>query len=112
MPRRGFIPKREVLPDPVHGTTVVTKLINQIMLDGKRGTAQRICYTAFDTVAEKTGKSADRSVQRRSGQRRAPAGSQGPPRGRRHLSGAYRDPSRAPSDPGAALAGGIQPQAR
>ena len=59
MPRRGFIPKREVLPDPVYGTTVVTKLINQIMLDGKRGTAQRICYTAFETVAEKTGKSAD-----------------------------------------------------
>ena len=56
MPRRGFIPKREVLPDPVHGTTVVTKLINQIMLDGKRGTAQRICYSAFETVAEKTGK--------------------------------------------------------
>ena len=42
MPRRGFIPKREVLPDPVYGTTVVTKLINQIMLDGKRGTAQRL----------------------------------------------------------------------
>ena len=59
MPRRGFIPKREVLPDPVHGTTVVTKLINQIMLDGKRGTAQRICYTAFDTIAEKTGKDAN-----------------------------------------------------
>ena len=46
MPRRGFVPKREVLPDPVYGTTVVTKLINQIMLDGKRGTAQRICYSA------------------------------------------------------------------
>ena len=58
MPRRGFIPKREVLPDPVYGTTVVTKLINQIMLDGKRGTAQRICYSAFETVAEKTGKDA------------------------------------------------------
>ena len=59
MPRRGFIPKREVLPDPVHGTTVVTKLINQIMLKGKRGTAQRICYTAFETIAEKTGKDAN-----------------------------------------------------
>ena len=47
MPRRGFIPKREVLPDPVYGTTVVTKLINQIMLDGKRGVAQRVCYDAF-----------------------------------------------------------------
>ena len=58
MPRRGFVPKREVLPDPVHGTTVVTKLINQIMLDGKRGVAQNVCYTAFDMVAEKTGKDA------------------------------------------------------
>ena len=58
MPRRGFIPKREVLPDPVYGTTVVTKLINQIMLDGKRGTAQRICYSAVDTIKEKTGKDA------------------------------------------------------
>ena len=58
MPRRGFIPKREVLPDPVYGTTVVTKLINQIMLDGKRGTAQRICYDAFQNVADKTGKDA------------------------------------------------------
>ena len=56
MPRRGFVPKREVLPDPVYGTTVVTKLINQIMEDGKRGIAQNVCYTAFETVKEKTGK--------------------------------------------------------
>ena len=56
MPRRGFIPKREVLPDPVYGTTVVTKLINQIMLDGKRGVAQRVCYDAFSMVKDKTGK--------------------------------------------------------
>ena len=53
MPRRGFIPKREVLPDPVYGTTVVTKLINQIMLDGKKGTAQAIVYEAFQIVGEK-----------------------------------------------------------
>ena len=59
MPRRGFVPKREVLPDPVYGTTVVTKLINQIMLDGKRGVAQNVCYQAFETVAEKTGKEAN-----------------------------------------------------
>ncbi len=59
MPRRGFIPKREVLPDPVYGTQVVTKLINQIMLDGKRGTAQTICYDAFETIKEKTGKDAN-----------------------------------------------------
>ena len=58
MPRRGFIPKREVLPDPVYGTTVVTKLINQIMLDGKRGVAQRVCYDAFEMIKEKTGKEA------------------------------------------------------
>ena len=63
MPRRGFVPKREVLPDPVHGTTVVTKLINQIMLDGKRGVAQNVCYTAFDMVAEKTGKDANEVFQ-------------------------------------------------
>ena len=56
MPRRGFIPMREVLPDPVYGTTVVTKLINQIMLDGKRGVAQSVCYDAFDMIKEKTGK--------------------------------------------------------
>ena len=58
MPRRGFIPKREVLPDPVYGTTVVTKLINQVMLDGKRGVAQAVCYDAFEMVATKTGKEA------------------------------------------------------
>ena len=58
MPRRGFVPKREVLPDPVYGTTVVTKFINQIMLDGKRGVAQAVCYEAFETVKAKTGKDA------------------------------------------------------
>ena len=56
MPRRGFIAKREVLPDPVYGNTVVTKLINQIMYDGKRGVAQSVCYDAFDMVSEKSGK--------------------------------------------------------
>ncbi len=58
MPRRGFIPKRDVLPDPVYGTQIVTKLINQIMYDGKRGVAQSVCYEAFDMVAQKTGKEA------------------------------------------------------
>jgi len=56
MPRRGFIPKREVLPDPIFGTVTVTKLINQIMLDGKRGVAQNVCYSAFNMIKEKTGK--------------------------------------------------------
>lgn len=58
MPRKGYIAKREVLPDPVYNNTTVTKLINNIMLDGKKGTAQKICYDAFDIVKEKTGKDA------------------------------------------------------
>ena len=55
MPRKGQVPKRDVLPDPLYGSKVVTKLINQVMLDGKRGIAQRICYGAFDLIREKTG---------------------------------------------------------
>lgn len=58
MPRRGFIPQRSVLEDPVYGTVIVTKLINQIMYDGKRGVAQSVCYDAFEAVAAKTGKDA------------------------------------------------------
>ena len=56
MPRRSGVPKRDVLPDPVYGSKVVTKLINQIMYDGKRGTAQNIVYDAFITMSEKLGK--------------------------------------------------------
>lgn len=56
MPRKGYIAKREVLPDPIYGSVVVTKLINNIMLDGKKGVAQRIVYDAFDIIKEKTGK--------------------------------------------------------
>ena len=56
VPRRGFIPKRDVLPDPVYNDKVVTRLINNIMLDGKKGTAQKIVYGAFEIIQEKTGK--------------------------------------------------------
>ena len=56
MPRRGFIPKRDVLPDPVYNDKVVTRLINNVMLDGKKGTAQKIVYSAFEIIQEKTGK--------------------------------------------------------
>ena len=56
MPRKGHIPKREVLPDPIYNDKSLTKFVNQIMLDGKKGTAQRICYDAFDIIKEKTGK--------------------------------------------------------
>ena len=58
MPRRGFIPKREVLPDPVYNTVIITKLINRVMYDGKRGVAQSVCYEAMEAVAEKSGKEA------------------------------------------------------
>ena len=55
MPRKGNVPKREVLPDPVYGSVVVSKLINSIMLDGKKGVAQSIVYDAFDQIKESTG---------------------------------------------------------
>ena len=58
MPRKGHTPKRDVLADPIYNSKVVTKLINNIMLDGKKGTAQKIVYGAFEQVAEKTGKDA------------------------------------------------------
>ena len=54
MPRRGFTAKRDVLPDPLYNSKLVTKLINNIMLDGKKGVAQKIVYDAFDIIKEKT----------------------------------------------------------
>ena len=56
MPRRGNIAKRDVLPDPIYNSKMVTRLINNVMLDGKKGVAQKIVYGAFDIVTEKTGK--------------------------------------------------------
>lgn len=56
MPRRGSIAKRDVLPDPLYKSKLVTRLINNIMLDGKKGVSQKIVYGAFDIVSEKTGK--------------------------------------------------------
>ena len=55
MPRRGFTAKRDVLPDPLYNSKLVTKLINNIMLDGKKGVAQKIVYDAFDIIKEKVG---------------------------------------------------------
>ena len=56
MPRRGNVPKREVLPDPLYNSVLVTKLVNSIMLDGKKGVAQKVVYGAFDIIKEKTEK--------------------------------------------------------
>ena len=58
MPRKGHIAKRDVLPDPVYNSKVVTKLINNVMEDGKKGVAQKICYDAFQIINEKTGRDA------------------------------------------------------
>ena len=56
MPRRGNVPKREILPDPVYNSVLVTKLINGVMLDGKKGVAQKVVYDAFEIIKDKTGK--------------------------------------------------------
>jgi len=58
MPRKGPVPKRDVLPDPLYESKLVTRLINQIMVDGKRGVAQKILYKAFELVQEKSGQDA------------------------------------------------------
>lgn len=58
MPRRSGVPKRDVLPDPLYNSKVITKLINQVMLDGKKGTAQSIVYDAFEIIKEKMNKDA------------------------------------------------------
>ena len=63
MPRRGQISKRDVLSDPLYNSKLVTKLINNVMLDGKKGVAQKIVYDAFATVEEKTGKPALEAFQ-------------------------------------------------
>ena len=56
MPRRGNVPKREILPDPIYNSVLVTKLVNSIMLDGKKGVAQKVVYDAFAIIEQKTGK--------------------------------------------------------
>ncbi|GEL78072.1 30S ribosomal protein S7 [Tenuibacillus multivorans] len=58
MPRKGAVPKRDVLPDPIYNSKLVTRLINQIMVDGKKGVSQKILYKAFDLVQERSGQNA------------------------------------------------------
>ncbi len=64
MPRKGAAPRRELLPDPVHGSVLVTQIINKVLLDGKKNTAERIVYSALDSVAEKTGGDAVATLKR------------------------------------------------
>ncbi|NLV22291.1 MAG: 30S ribosomal protein S7 [Syntrophomonadaceae bacterium] len=56
MPRKGAVPKRDVLPDPIYNSKIFTKLVNQVMWDGKKSLAERICYDAFAIIEKKTGK--------------------------------------------------------
>ncbi len=58
MPRKGAVPKRDVLPDPIYNSKIFTKLVNQVMWDGKKSLAERICYDAFAMIEKKTGKEA------------------------------------------------------
>jgi len=58
MPRKGHVPKRKVLPDPIYNSPIITRLINSIMLDGKKGVAQNIIYSAFERIEKQTGKPA------------------------------------------------------
>lgn len=64
MPRKGHLVKREIMPDPVYGSTVVTKLINKVMWDGKKTVAEKLVYTAFEKVEEKTGTKALEAFQK------------------------------------------------
>ena len=63
MPRRGNVAKRDVLPDPIYNSKLVTRLINKIMIDGKKGTAQTILYSAFNKVEAKTQKQLELDIQ-------------------------------------------------
>ena len=109
MPRRGNVAKRDVLPDPMYNSKLVTRLINSVMLDGKKGVAQKIVYGAFEIVQEKTGKEplevfeqAMENVMPSLEVKARRVG--GSPCWRFHLSGAHGGPPRAAPDPGPALA--------
>ena len=74
VPRRGQVAKRDVLPDPLYNSKLVTRLINSIMLDGKKGVAQKIVYGAFDIIHEKTGKEPLEVFEKAHGEHHARAG--------------------------------------
>ena len=93
MPRRGNIAKRDVLPDPLYNSKLVTRLINSVMYDGKKGVAQKIVYGAFDIVKEKTGKDPLEAFEAGYGEYHACLGGKGPPCRWCHLSGPDGGPS-------------------
>ena len=104
MPRKGHTQKRDVLADPVYNNKVVTKLINNIMLDGKKGVAQKIVYGAFARVEEKAGKPAIEVFEESNEQHHASSGSKSKTYRRCYLPGSDRGKSRQTSGTGSSLA--------
>ena len=111
MPRKGHIQKRDVLADPLYNDKVVTKLINNIMLDGKKGVAQKIVYGAFARVEEKAGKPA-LEVFEEAMNNIMPVRSKGKTYRRRYLPGTDRSKGRQTPGPGTSLADHVLPQER
>ena len=112
MPRRGNVPKREILPDPMYNSVLVTKLVNSIMLDGKKGVAQKVVYGAFDIIKEKTGNE-PLDVFTQAMENIMPVLETKTRRvGGAKLSGPYGGSSRPSSDPRSALADGLLPRPR
>ena len=107
MPRRGNVPKREILPDPMYNSVLVTKLVNSIMLDGKKGVAQKVVYGAFDIIKEKTGNE-PLDVFTQAMENIMPVLETKT----RRVGGAYGGSSRPSSDPRSALADGLLPRPR
>ena len=104
MPRRGQIAKRDVLPDPLYNSKLVTRLINNVMYDGKKGVAQKIVYGAFEIVAEKTGKDALEAFKEALENIMPSLEVKGSPYRWCYLSGTYGGSSCQTSDPGSEMA--------
>ena len=111
MPRRSGVPKRDVLPDPVYNSKVTTKLINQIMLDGKRGTAQKITYEAFKIIEEKLNLN-PQEVFIKALENVMPVRSKGAQSRRCELSGAIGNKTREKTNSWNKVAGAVCPQKR
>ena len=90
MPRKAHIVKREIVPDPMYQSTLISKFVNCMMYGGKKSTAQQILYKAMDIIQKKTQRRSDEAFQESCRERQAGAGSEVPPRRRFHLSGAGR----------------------
>ena len=105
MPRKGPAPKRPLINDPVYGSPLVTQLVNKILLDGKKSTAERIVYGALEQAREKTGTDPVVTLKRALDNVKPGLEVKQPPRRWRHLPGAGRGSPGPRQHPGAALAG-------